>query len=67
MIDADAPEHALHIGLIDVEDLRKKYGYGGKVAGFAPGVAGQNGRVAEGGATPPPPPNQNSSEGETAA
>jgi len=54
MLDAAAPEAALHIGLIDVETLRRAHGYGGKVAGFRPGVAGQNGGVAGGGQTPPP-------------
>jgi len=34
--------------------LRKKHNYDSGVAGFAPGVAGQNGRVAGGGETPPP-------------
>jgi DNA primase catalytic core len=60
MIDADTPEHVAHIGLIDVAELRKTYSYGGRVAGFIPGVA-------EGGETRPPPPNPKSSEGETAA
>jgi hypothetical protein len=55
MIDAAAPEAVAHIGLLDVEELRKRHGYDAKVAGFAAGVAGQNGRVAGGGATPPPP------------
>ena len=53
MIDAHAPAHVAHIGLIDVEELRKKYGYGEGVAGFTEGVAGQNGKVAGGGETPP--------------
>jgi len=60
MIDADTPEHVAHIGLIDVEQLRKTYAYGEKVAGFAPGVAA-------GGETPPPSTKPESSEGETAA
>ena len=67
MIDAETPETVAHIGLLDVETLRKKYGYGAKVADFAPGVAGQNREVAGGGKTPPPPPKLKSSEGETAA
>jgi hypothetical protein len=54
MLDAAAPEAALHIGLIDVETLRRAHGYGGKVAGFGPGVAGKNGGVAGGGQTLPP-------------
>jgi DNA primase catalytic core len=48
MMDADAPEDALHIGLIDVAELKKLHAYGGR-------VAGQNGGVAGGGKTPPPP------------
>ncbi|MEN9842122.1 MAG: hypothetical protein RL376_1922, partial [Verrucomicrobiota bacterium] len=48
MIDADAPAHVAHIGLIDVEELKKTYNY-------AAGVAGENGPVAAGGETPPPP------------
>ena len=55
MMDADAPEEALHIGLIDVAELGKLHAYGGRVAGFEPGVAGQNGGVAGGGKTPLPP------------
>ena len=54
MLDADAPQTAAHISLIDVEKLRTACTYDAKVAGFKPGVAGQNGRVAGGGATPPP-------------
>jgi DNA primase len=56
MIDADAPAHVAHIGLIDVEELKKTYGYGDGVAGFGLGVAGQNAPLAGGGETPPPPP-----------
>jgi hypothetical protein len=67
MIDAHAPAHVAHIGLIDVEDLKKKYGYGEGVAGFWPGVAGQNGEVAGGGETPPPAPKPDADRGETAA
>ena len=72
MIDAEAPQHVAHIGLIDVETLRRggtlpPHGYGGKVTGFRPGVAGQTPEVAAGGETPPPPPKPKSSEGETAA
>jgi len=48
MMDADAPQEALHIGLIDVAELGKLHAYGGR-------VAGQNGGVAGGGKTPPPP------------
>jgi hypothetical protein len=65
MLDLNAPEQVAHIGLIDVAELRKTYGYGGKVAGFAPGVAGQNGEVAEGGKTTPPPQKPDAPRGET--
>ena len=54
MLDANTPEAVAHIGLIDVETLRASHGYGGKVAGFGPGVAGKNGRVAGGGTMLPP-------------
>jgi len=58
MLDANTPEAVAHIGLIDVETLRHgatlPHAYGAKVAGFALGVAGQNGRVAGGGAMLPP-------------
>jgi DNA primase len=67
MIDAHAPAHVAHIGLIDVEDLKKKYGYSEGVAGFVPGVAGQNGEVAGGDKAPPPAPKPDADRGETAA
>jgi DNA primase catalytic core len=71
MIDAEAPQHVAHIGLIDVKTLRgggtATHGYGGKVADFRPGVAGQTPEVAGGGETPPPPQKPKSSERETAA
>lgn len=67
MIDAHAPAHVAHIGLIDVEDLKKKYGYSEGVAGFGPGVAGQNGEVAGGDKAPPPAPKPDADRGETAA
>jgi len=65
MIDANAPEAVAHIGLIDVAELRKTYGYDAKVAGFAPGVAGQKGEVAGGGKTTPPPQKTDAPRGET--
>jgi DNA primase catalytic core len=67
MIDAEAPQHVAHIGLIDVGELKKKYDYGREVAGFKPRVAAQMPEVAAGGETPPPPSKPRSSEGETAA
>lgn len=57
LIDAKAPEKVAHIGLIEVAQLRRKYGYESNLAGFDGGVAGQNGRLAGGGQTPPPPSN----------
>jgi DNA primase len=48
LIEIDAPENVAHIGLIDVEELRKTHTYDR-------GVAGQNGPVAGGGKTTPPP------------
>jgi DNA primase catalytic core len=54
LFDLDAPETIAHIGLIEVEQLRRN------LAGFSGGVAGQNGHLAGGGGTPPsgstPPP-----------
>ena len=48
LIEIDAPENIAHIGLIDVEELRKTHPYDA-------GVAGQKGEVAGGGKTTPPP------------
>jgi len=48
LIEIDAPENIAHIGLIDVEELRKTHTYDA-------GVAGQKGEVAGGGKTTPPP------------
>jgi DNA primase len=48
LIEIDAPENIAHIGLIDVEELRKTHTYD-------MGVAGQTGKVAGGGKTTPPP------------
>jgi len=50
LIEIDAPENIAHIGLIDVEELRKNHTYAAE-------VAEQNGVVAGGGKTAPPPPN----------
>jgi hypothetical protein len=55
MIDPDAPAHVAHIGLIDVNELRKTHNYDEGVAGFWQGVAGQKAGVAAGGETPQPP------------
>jgi DNA primase len=50
LIEVDAPENVAHIGLIDVEELRKNHAYAAE-------VAGQNGVVAGDGKTVPPPSN----------
>ena len=55
MIDPDAPAHVAHIGLIDVNELRKTHNYDEGVTGFAAGVAGQKAGVAAGSETPPAP------------
>jgi len=60
MIDAEAPQHVAHIGLIDVQELRRKCGYGAQ-------VAGQTGAVAAGGDACPPPLKPESAEGKDAA
>jgi DNA primase catalytic core len=65
MMDADTPEAVAHIGLIDVETLRKKHSYDAGVAGFEHGVAGQKARVAVGGETLPPPQKTSAPRGET--
>jgi len=49
LFDVDTPEAVAHVGLIEVGQLRRN------LAGFAPGVAGQNGHLAGGDETPPPP------------
>jgi DNA primase len=54
LIDTDAPENVAHIGLIQVDDLRQKYGCLPNLAGFTGGVAGQNGHLAGGGESGPP-------------
>jgi DNA primase len=46
LIDADGPEIAARIGLIEVEKLRKTHAYGSN-------LTGQNGHLAGGGETPP--------------
>jgi DNA primase len=50
LIEIDVPENIAHIGLIDVEELRRIHTYD-------VGVAGQKGVVAGGGKTNPPPSN----------
>jgi hypothetical protein len=55
LLDLDAPEAVAHVGLIDVKVLA--HGYETNRAGFAAGVAGQNGHLAGDGETGPPPAN----------
>ncbi len=55
LLEAEAPEATAHIGLIDIAKLR--HDYETRLAAFAGGVAGQNGHLAGGDATPPPPKN----------
>lgn len=49
LFDLDVPETVAHVGLLEVEQLRRN------LAGFGVGVAGQNGHLAGGDETPPPP------------
>jgi DNA primase len=49
LFDLDTPEAIAHVGLIEVEQLRRN------LAGFGNGVAGQNGHLTGGDETPPPP------------
>jgi DNA primase len=49
LFDLDTPEAVAHVGLIEVEKLRRN------LAGFDRGVAGQNGHLAGGDETAPPP------------
>jgi hypothetical protein len=51
--DLDAPESLMHIGLLDVEQLR--HGYKTNLTAFAEGVPGQNGQVTGGAQTGPTP------------
>jgi len=53
LFDLDTPEAVAHVGLIEVEKLRRN------LAGFGVGVAGQNGHLAGGDETPPPPVSRN--------
>jgi DNA primase catalytic core len=55
LVEVDATEKLAHIGLIDVQELRRPCNYESNLAGFGPGVAGQNGHLAGGGQTGPPP------------
>ena len=52
--DLDAPESLMHIGLLNVEQLR--HGYKTNLTAFEGGVPGQNGQVTGGAQTGPTPP-----------
>lgn len=55
LLDADTPEAVAHIGLIDTAKLQ--HDYETNLTGLSNGVAGQNGHLTAGDATPPPPAN----------
>jgi DNA primase catalytic core len=55
LFDLDAPEAVAHVGLLDVAQLPQRHDYKTNLAGFGPGVAGQNRHLAAGDGTPPPP------------
>jgi hypothetical protein len=55
LVDLDTPENVVHIGLIDVNQLRT-HDYDGGVTGFERGVAGLKAGVTGGDQTAPPPP-----------
>ena len=52
LFDTGTPEAVAHVGLIDTAKLR--HDYKTNLAGFAGGVAGQNGHLTAGDGTPPP-------------
>lgn len=54
LIDPDAPETVAHIGLIHLDELRRKCGYAAEVAENQGGVAGVSGHLAGGGKSAPP-------------
>jgi DNA primase len=53
LADLDAPESLMHIGLLNVEQLR--HGYKTNLTAFAGGVPGRNGQVTGGAQTGPTP------------
>jgi DNA primase len=56
LFDLDTPETIAHVGLIDVEQLRRELAGGAAtLAGLGNGVAGQNGHLAGGDEISPPP------------
>ena len=59
LMDVGSPAHVAHIGLIDVETLKKSHHYNGRLAGFGTRLTGESGRLAGGGGTPPPAENIN--------
>ena len=56
LLETDTPEAVAHIGLIDTAKLR--HDYKTNLTGLGAGVAGQNGHLTGGDATPPPPENR---------
>ena len=64
LFDLDTPEAVAHVGLIDIEQLRRELAGGAAtLAGFGKGVAGQNGHLAGGDEMPPPPVSRNRHSG----
>jgi hypothetical protein len=63
LFDVDTPEAVAHVGLIDVEELRRGNDYTTRLTGLDTRLAGQNGRLAAVGASPPPPVLANASAG----
>jgi len=55
LFDLDAPETVAHIGLIEVEELRRRHNYKTNLTVFSAGVSGENGQVSGGVETIPLP------------
>jgi DNA primase catalytic core len=55
LFDLDAPETVAHVGLMDVEQLRRRHDYKTNLTGFSAGVLGENGQVTGGVETRPLP------------
>ena len=63
LMDVNTSETIAHIGLIDVQQLRRRHDYNTRLAGLPGRLAGQNGRLTGVGASPPPAGNANASNG----
>jgi hypothetical protein len=61
LFDVDAPEAVAHVGLIEIEKLRRDYA--APLAGLDARLAEQSARLAAVGAAPPPPVLANASAG----